>query len=182
MRHLCARSLSKQIVFGGLFMTCTSIGLSVGRKNSLDRRCEDWDGRTCTIFPHTWTVVIWSALKHWLKNVLTRAWYLFSTFFLVGWVHQTCCLLSTLFLLATTFNFLTTAPAFKNPWIVRFGTLYRLLVCSIFIYQRINFSVVWGQCCDLVRLFILCWIILHTFPWPLLCGMGRIFFGASIYL
>jgi hypothetical protein len=37
MCHLYARSLS------------TSIGLSVCRESSIDTRCEDWDGHTCTI-------------------------------------------------------------------------------------------------------------------------------------
>jgi hypothetical protein len=37
MCRLCTRSLSTQVVCGGLFMTITSIGLSVYRENSLAR-------------------------------------------------------------------------------------------------------------------------------------------------
>jgi hypothetical protein len=40
----------------------------------------------------------------------------------------------------------------------------RLLVSSIFICQGINFLIVWVWCCDLVRPFTLCWIILYAFP------------------
>jgi hypothetical protein len=51
-------SLNKQVVNGGHFMTCMSIGLSVCRESSLDTPCGDWDGRTCMIFLHTWAHVL----------------------------------------------------------------------------------------------------------------------------
>jgi hypothetical protein len=51
----------------------------------------------------------------------------------------------------------------------------RLLVCSIFICQWINFLIVWGRCYDLVRPFTLCWII-----WPFIRDTVRFF--VSIYL
>jgi hypothetical protein len=46
MYRLCARSFITQAVCGGLFMTCTSVGLSVCRESWLDTRSEDWDERT----------------------------------------------------------------------------------------------------------------------------------------
>jgi hypothetical protein len=58
MFHLCARRLSAQVVYGGLFMTCTSIELSVCREKSFDARSEDWDGWTFTIFFHSRAVVL----------------------------------------------------------------------------------------------------------------------------
>jgi hypothetical protein len=36
----------------------TSLGLSVCRESLLDRHCEYWDERTCTVFLYTWTDVL----------------------------------------------------------------------------------------------------------------------------
>jgi hypothetical protein len=58
MCHVCSWRLSTQVVYGGLFMTCISIGLSVCRKSSLDTRWKNWDGWTGMIFFHTWTDVL----------------------------------------------------------------------------------------------------------------------------
>jgi hypothetical protein len=43
-----------------LFMTWSSVELRVCRGNSLNTRCEVWDGWTCMIFLHAWNNVLWS--------------------------------------------------------------------------------------------------------------------------
>jgi hypothetical protein len=40
----------------------------VWRKSSLDMCCEDWDGRTCMIFLHTYTVKTEVSLRHLLRH------------------------------------------------------------------------------------------------------------------
>jgi hypothetical protein len=130
------------------------------------------------IFLHAWTDMLWSALRRWLEDVLTRAWCLFLTFCLVGLVHQTCCLLWTWLLLATTLGmaieFHLTNYGVHEPLIDAVRVLIGFLVCSIFICQGINSLIVWGRCCDLVPPFTLCWIIKFAFPWPFICGMWNV--------
>jgi hypothetical protein len=131
----------------------------VCRKNSLETRCEDCNGRTCSLLLHTRTDVLWFTLKRWLENVLTHAWcfFFFLTFCLVGLRYQAFCLLSTWLLLTITYlgwRFLADwfSPNLNDP--ARHFNVWSL-VCSIFICQGINFIIVWGQCCDLVWLFTL---------------------------
>jgi hypothetical protein len=64
-----------------------------------------------------------------------------------------------------------------GPWMMRFSTLMRLLVCLIFICQGINFLI---NC--LRSVLWLYWIILFAFPWPFIRGTGRFSSVVSIYL
>jgi hypothetical protein len=114
-------------------------------------------------------------LIHWLGDVLTRTWCFFFRR-LTGRVSLQN-LLALINLSAPHYHiggdflridFHRTNYDVYEP----FNNAVRPIneVADLFyFYSSSNlFLIVWGQCCNLVRLFTLCWITLYTFPWPFL--------------
>jgi hypothetical protein len=100
------QSFSTQDFYGGLFMMCTSVGLSVCTVSPLNTHCGDWDGRSCTIFhlkTLTWRrsnaclMFVFEVLYIllFLVSVIARCGYLFgfqlskNRFFFIVW--DQCC-------------------------------------------------------------------------------------------